>query len=366
MKSIETNILEEEDSQTKTSLIKQRTTTQKFISNSFLRLVVTKLIFYFIIFFIAISLAFLIPRLVPGNPLDYINQLGSTGLPPSYQEQIRTYMEQLFGLDQPIWVQYWRFLEAFFLHGDFGLSIDLDTPGQPVMDLILPTLPYTLMVAIPTLIITFFLGNLIGAWVGYNETKPRKVIYYIVLTMGAAPFYWFAYVLATIFITQLQLFPPLSTSVPNFAWDWAVLEQIFSHFWLPLILLIMVNTGGWSTGARSMMIYERGSGYILYSQKLGFKESKLRKYAYRNSLLPQFTGLNMNFNNIIGQTLILEVVLNWPGLGKVMIDAFSINDYAMIIGTFVIVIFIIVIGNFLIDISYGLLDPRIRIGGQEG
>ena len=364
MNSLEMNVIEDEDRQIKPSFDEEKTKFQKIISNSFLHLILRKFAFYFIVFFIAITLAFLIPRMVPGNPLDYLETL-SENLSEVHKAAIRARLEYLFGIDKPIWVQYGRFLEGFFLHFDFGVSINLDTPAVPVVDLILPRLPFTLMLAIPTLIVTFFLGNWIGAWVGYKETTPRKIVYYIVLIFSAVPFYWFAYVLTDIFVMRLGFFPHPYTSVPEWAWRWDVILSIMSKFWLPFILLILVNTGGWSTGARSMMIYERGSDYILYSQKLGFKESKLRKYAYRNSILPQFTGLNLSFNNIIGQTVVLEMVLHWPGIGLTMFSAFQINDYALIIGTFIVIIFVVVIGNFLIDISYGLLDPRIRIGGSE-
>ncbi|MBY9005719.1 MAG: ABC transporter permease [Candidatus Lokiarchaeota archaeon] len=361
MNSLEMNVIEEED--LKTSFLDEKTRAQKIVGNSFLRLILRKLVFYFLVFFIAITLAFLIPRLVPGSPLYYIRDL-SGSINPVDAAIIIAELEALFGLDLPLWNQYLIFLEQFFLHGNLGVSINLPTIAEPVFDLIAPRIPFTLMIVIPALIITFFVGNWVGAWVGYKETKPRKVVYYTFLIMGAAPFYWFAYVLTDIFVQYLHFFPPF-TSTPEFSFDLAVILEIMKHYWLPLILMVLVNIGGWSTGARSMMIYERGSGYILYSQKLGFKESKLRKYAYRNSILPQFTGLNLNFNNMIGQTIILEFVLFWPGLGSLMISAFTQGDYAMIMGTFIIIILVIVIGNFLIDLSYGLLDPRIRIGGSE-
>ena len=235
---------------------------------------------------------------------------------------------------------------------------------KPVTEIVGRALPFTLMLAFPTLILSFYIGNWIGAWVGYKENGGRKVVYWIVMILQAAPFYWLAYVFLDVLVLRWGLFP-WGESIPAMSWDWEVIQVIMSNFWFPFIVLVITNIGGWSSGARSLMVYEKGEGYILYSQKLGFKESKLRSYAYHNSILPQFTGINLRFNGLIGQSLVLERLFGWPGLGDMMIESSIQGDPAMIIGTFLVVILVIVIGNFIIDICYGIIDPRIRIGGGE-
>ena len=104
------------------------------------------------------------------------------------------------------------------------------------------------------------------------------------------------------------------------------------------------------------------SGYVRYGEQLGFKKRKLMSYTQRNAILPQLTGLNMVFNGIIGQTLVIEIVFGWPGLGLLLYNAVFNYDYPLIFGCFLVIIIIIVVGNFLIDILYGFIDPRIRTG----
>jgi peptide/nickel transport system permease protein len=111
-----------------------------------------------------------------------------------------------------------------------------------------------------------------------------------------------------------------------------------------------------------MVTHEMDAGYVRYGEQLGFTKGKLMSYTQRNAILPQLTGLNMVFNGLIGETLILEVVFGWPGLGLLLYEAVFNYDYPLIFGCFMIIIIIIVIGNFLIDILYGFVDPRIRTG----
>ena len=112
------------------------------------------------------------------------------------------------------------------------------------------------------------------------------------------------------------------------------------------------------------MSVEKGEDYLAYANKLGFRDNTIRKYAFRNSMLPQFTGLNLRFNGLIGATLITEVIFQFPGLGATMLQAFNNHDYNLIIGTFIVTILVVVVGNYLIDMCYVILDPRIRVGGK--
>jgi peptide/nickel transport system permease protein len=114
-----------------------------------------------------------------------------------------------------------------------------------------------------------------------------------------------------------------------------------------------------------MTLYELDAGYILYAKQLGFRKNKLMSYASRNAILPQFTGLNVNLNNLIGMTMIIEMVFRWDGVGLLALNAVRSRDYFLILGTFLITMVVVIIGNFLVDIAYGFLDPRIRTG-REG
>jgi peptide/nickel transport system permease protein len=333
---------------------------KKFISNSFLHMAIKKGIFYFVVFFIALTLAFLIPRLVPGNILEYIYQRPQ-GVPQEvWLEQIKE-LEEYLGLNYPLYIQYFNFLRTFFLEFDLGYSTLYHL--EPVINIIERTLPFTLMLVVPVLIITFYIGNWIGARAGYSGKKKDKISYYVFMILQTAPFFWMGYVFVDIFIVQLHWFPYGGT-VPPWSWDWNAISTIFSHFWLPFAVLILTNIGGWSTGAYSLMTFEKGEDYIAYANKLGFRDNTMRKYAFRNSMLPQFTGLNLRFNGLIGATLITEVIFQFPGLGATMLQAFNNHDYNLIIGLFLVTIIVVVLGNYIIDMSYAVLDPRIRVGGK--
>lgn len=362
MKLTEMGITEKKENKEQETLSKssEKSTIKKVISNSFLHMAIKKAIFYFVVFFIAISIAFLIPRLVPVNPLEYIYVRPPGTDPEAWQEHIKD-LEEYLGLNYPLHVQYANFLKSFFFEFDLGQS--MTRSFEPVVNIVLKALPYTLMLVVPALVLSFFIGNGIGARTGYTQSKKDKVFYYIFLVLQVAPFFWMGYVLLDVFVLELNWFP-WGRSVPPWAWDWGVISTIFDHYWLPLVVLLMTTIGGWATGAHALMVYEKAEDYISYGRKLGFRDNTLRKYAYRNSMLPQFTGLNLRFNELIGATMITEIIFRFPGLGYTMIQAFVALDYALILGTFIVTILVVVIGNYMIDMCYGILDPRIRVGGK--
>ena len=340
---------------------------KSFVTNSYLKFIVKKAIFYFIVFFVAISLAFLIPRLIPGDPLDVIySPPPGVDDPASWHERAAE-LEAYYGLDQPLIIQYFQFLKNFFT-GNLGQSYKQHP--RSVIDIIDDYLYYTLALIIPVVIVTFIIGNWIGARTGFEKGWKNRIGYYVSIFLQSAPFFWFAYLFLAIFSIELDIFPwgeyppgiDFSQDFPSLMMN---IQKLLGYYWNPFFVMVICFSGGWATGMRSMMVSERDSDYILYCEKLGFKKRKMRRYAMRNCLLPQLTGLNLRFNEILGATLIIEVVFLWPGLGSLMVEAFIDNDYNLIIGTFLVTILIIVIGNFLIDILYGIVDPRIRIGGAK-
>jgi peptide/nickel transport system permease protein len=129
--------------------------------------------------------------------------------------------------------------------------------------------------------------------------------------------------------------------------------------------LFIIYVGGWAAGTRSEIIRERGSGHMLDSEQLGFRKSKLMSYAQKNTMLPQFSSLNLLFNALIGETVILEIVFGWPGIGRIMFDAVLSNDYTLVFGGLLVIMVVVILGNFLIDIVYGFIDPRIRTGHSD-
>jgi peptide/nickel transport system permease protein len=138
------------------------------------------------------------------------------------------------------------------------------------------------------------------------------------------------------------------------------------HYILPFLSLLGVGIGGWAIGMRAMMVYEMESDYMQYSKQLGFSRVKLRSYAARNAILPNFTWIPVALSSLISQTLLVEIVFRYPGIGSLMYSAVFAADYPLIEASFVIIILIVLVGNFLSDLLYGVIDPRIATGYVGG
>jgi peptide/nickel transport system permease protein len=334
----------------------------KLFRHPFLKFVVKKGIWYLIIAFIAFNLVFFIPRLKGEDPVEQMITTITPGEENRLKEQIST-LKEYYGTGKPIEQQYVNFWSKLF-SGDLGVSIAtrFGYAGTPVSEIVLEALPYTLALVVPVLFVSFFLGNWIGARAAYIKTKRSEAVYFASVLGNVIPYMWFAMVLAFIFSWNLKIFP-LSGTFTHFPTPglFSILDGLH-HYLLPFFSLLVVCTGGWATGMRSMTLYELDGGYILYSRQLGFKDKRLISYAKRNALLPQFTGLNINLNNLISQTMVVEIVFGWKGLGLVGYNAAMSNDWTLLAGTFIVTAIVVILGNFLVDITYAYLDPRIRTG----
>jgi peptide/nickel transport system permease protein len=321
---------------------------------------VRKLIIYVLTFFIAATIDWLLPRMVPGNPVSLL--LAKMNLQPqTYNATYNLYMKA-FGFNRPWWDQYLNFWRAL-LHGNLGVSI-YDFP-KPVTSVIADYVLFTLALLIPAILLAYFAGNKVGAMAARRKSLDNTVLPVgYLLTATAYP--WLALLLAFLLAAGgIGHFFPISGGfsyglIPS--WDWPFIWSLVTHWFLPFLTLFLVAFGGWAIGMRNLIIYELESDYTHYLEALGAPSRLVRRYAYRNAMLPQLTGLALQLGVIVGGAVVTEVTFAYPGLVYLIFQAVGNDDYFLLQGIFMFIIVGVLIANFIIDIIYVLVDPRTRVG----
>ncbi len=321
-----------------------------------------KLIIYLFTFFVAVTIDWLIPRFMPGNPVDLL--ISRAGLRGNAVSQMYTYYMEAFGLNLPIWKQYLNFWVAIF-HGDLGTSIFLFP--TPVTKVIANALPYDIALLIPSILASWFAGNKFGAFAARSKRLDNTLLP-LGYILTATPYMWLGILIAWFFGIILQVFPiagGYSFSMrPNlsFLFIWS----LFQHWFLPCLSLFIVQFGGWAIGMRNLIIYELEADYSHFLEALGAPKSLIRKYAFNNAMLPQLSGLALQLGVIVTGALATEVVFSYPGIGYLILQAIHNEDYFLLQGCFLYVVIGVLLANFIIDIVYVMVDPRTRTGMQGG
>jgi peptide/nickel transport system permease protein len=324
------------------------------------RYLARKIAIYLVTFFVAVTIDWAIPRLMPGNPIDGL--IARIQADPAASEELHGFFTESFGLDRPLWQQYLDFWRGL-LHGDLGPSITY--VGSSVSELIMRAVPYTLALLIPAIVLSYIAGNRVGAM-----AARRKVLDNTVLPVGyvltATPYMWLALVLAYFLAATFAIFP--ISGAYDFslqpAWSWEFTQSFLEHWFLPFLSLFLVSFGGWAIGMRNLIIYELESDYANYMQSLGAPERLVRKYAYGNAVLPQMSGLALALGAVVGGALVTEIVFGYPGIGTLTYAAIGTSDYFLLQGIFLFIIVGVLIANFVVDIAYVIVDPRTRTGIQ--
>ena len=321
-----------------------------------------KLFVYVLTFIVAATIDWLIPRFMPGNPVQSL--LSRSHVTPEALPSLQAYYENLFGLDRPILQQYANFWVAL-AHGDLGRSVYLS--GSPVTQVIMGAVPYTLALLIPAILLSYWAGNKFGAIAARRRLLDNAVLP-IGYVLTATPYMWLAIVIAWVLGTIVGIFPisgGYSYSLePSLTWTF--ISSLLSHWIMPFMSLFLVQFGGWAIGMRNLIIYELDADYSRYLTSLGAPSKLVRRYAYRNALLPQVTGLALSLGVVVAGALVTEIVFAYPGLGKLLLAAVQNEDYFLLQGIFLFVIVGVLVANFLVDIAYVLIDPRTRVGMRGG
>lgn len=310
----------------------------------------------------AATLNFFIPKITPRNPLrEKLMQDASRGgyIPPGFSEMVKAY-EVKFGLDQPLWKQYLTYMSDM-AHLNLGYSI-ANFP-RTVNELIGEALPWTLGLLTVTTALAFLVGTGLGALIAWPRA-PGFLRFLIppLLTLSAVPFFLLGLILIYFVAFRWKMLPigggHSIGMVPGFRLDYIL--DILKHAILPALSIILATTGGWAIGMRGMMVTVQGEDYMTFAEAKGLKNLRVfYKYAVRNAILPQVTGLALSFSYIVSGSVLVELVFGFPGIGTLLARAIAQLDYFMIYGIVFILIVAIGIAMFIMDMIYPLLDPRI-------
>lgn len=317
---------------------------------------------FLLIVWLATSVNFLLPRLSSTNPIR--ERLLEQALQGGYVQQGMNEMvaeyERKFGLDRPVWEQYLIYLRDV-LQLDFNYSIS--NYPRTVVSMMLEALPWTIILLTMTTLLSFAIGTLLGAFLGWPRA-PRWLHFLMppLMALSAIPFFVMGLVLIYLFTFQVNLLPLFGGYSPGnqVAFTWAFIKDAAFHAILPSLSIILVAVGGWMLGMRAMMITTQGEDYVTFADAKGLKPRTLfLRYAIRNALLPQATALALVLGHVTSGAVLVEVIFGYPGIGNVLYNAIRQSDYYLVQGIIIGVIVTLGIATFILDLIYPLLDPRI-------
>lgn len=329
------------------------TTFQKYILN--------KLGWYVAAFLAAALLNFFLPRLIPGNPVDVIVGQMSQGGVSSGEARKKTYETFMkeFGLDKPVIAQFGTYLYNL-VRGDFGTSFG-NYPAK-VSSLIASSLPWTIALQLPAVLIGWIVGNILGVLAAYRGGNFDRVAFVGSLALSNLPYYCLAILLLYVFSVAIPIFPSFGGynpgQTPQFSLNFIL--DVIRHYTLPFLSIVLVLIGGQAVGMRSMAIYELSADYVSFERNLGVGDGRIVSSIFRNAVLPQVTGLALALGSLVGGALITEVVFSYPGIGTTLFTAIRQSDYPVIQAITMLITIGVLGANFLVDLTYGLIDPRIR------
>lgn len=311
---------------------------------------------YLAVLAVALSLNFLLPRVAPGEPIDFM--LGEDALAIMTDAEVDQVMRE-FGLDKPWWAQFGDYVTGVF-SGDLGTSVSY---GMPVWDIVFDRLPWTLLLMGWALAISAFLGSALGVlaarWRGGAFDVGSLVA---IIFVGSAPPFWVAMLLITLFAANLGWLPSFGAApLAAFPGSWEWYQGVAVRLIMPVTALALVQTANILLTARSAMQIAMGQDYVTFARAKGAAEARVfRKHAFRNALLPIYTNVMIGIGNLVGGALVIETVFAYPGIGSLIVEGVGSRDYNLLQGVFLLATLGVVLANLIADLGYPLLDPRAR------
>ncbi len=321
-----------------------------------MRLIGRRLALYALTLWVAITVNFLLPHFMPGNPIQtMIGQIQGQVTP----QEIRAIRLSFGGgLNQPLLSQYFTYLGQL-LHGNLGVSLTL---GAPVSSILKSSVPWTIGLIGVSTILSFLLGTFTGAMLGWRRGSRLDSLIPTATFFQAVPYFFLATVMQLVFALNFHLFPALNSYSANLqpGWTWAFVASVLRYGQLPLISIVLASVAGWMLGMRNMMITMVAEDFVLMSIAMGLPKRKVIMAAARNAVLPSIANLSLAIGLVISGALLVELVFNYPGVGDLLLNAVQSQDYPLIQGIFLCITLAVLAANLLADVVYLALDPRTR------
>lgn len=327
-----------------------------------MRFLIRRVVFYLITAWAAITMNFLIPRLMPGNPVEVLLARFQGRLSPLATKALL----QLFGLNQhqSLLTQYGQYWSQLF-RGNLGTSFTYFP--TPVLHVIAQSLPWTAVLIGLTTIISFVLGTVLGTVIGWRRGSSwLESLIPVTTFFSAIPYFWLALICVFVFSAHLNWFPLSGGYSANTSpgLSGGFIGSAVYHGLLPAVTIVVSSVAGWILGQRNMMVTTLAEDYVVMAEAKGLRDRRVMvAYAARNAILPQMASFAMSLGFVVSGAILVEIVFSYPGIGYVLYQAVSNEDFPLMQGIFLVITLAVLVANFLADLSYAVLDPRTR---QEG
>lgn len=327
-----------------------------------MRFYLQKIGFYVVALWAAVTINFIIPRLMPGNPVDVIiSKMGAAG--QAVTPQTRHALEvTLGGGGGNLFQQYGQYL-VNLVHGNLGVSL-VDYPAK-VTTIIAQALPWTIALVGLATIISFVFGVGLGMFAGWKRGSWLDNLIPVTTMFQAVPYFWLALILVLLLTRVVSWFPYAggydvnSGLLPGFSLQF-IGSAVYYGF-LPALTIVISSVGGWMLGMRNMMVSTLSEDYIVTAEAKGLRPSRVRMtYAARNAVLPSLSGFAISLGFVVAGSIVTETVFSYPGIGQLLLEAVSNNDYQLMQGVFLVISLSVLAANLVVDVLYGLIDPRTR------
>ena len=319
--------------------------------------ILRRLVFYLVAAWVALTINFFIPRLIPGNAVQNVMAKFPNLQPSAYKA-----LEALLGVGHPasLWSQYVSYLDEIF-HFNFGT--DVSQYPASVSSLLVQTLPWTITLVGTATVIAFLIGTALGIVAGWRHGGSLDRVLPGLMFLQAIPYFFFALILVELLAIKTQVFPTgqgySDGLIPG--WHWDFISSAVYHSVLPALTIVLTSIAGWMLQMRNVMITTVGEDYVIAAQAKGLPNRRvIYTYAARNALLPQLQGFGLAVGFVVSGAIVMEIVFGYPGIGLLLLNAVTSKDYPLMQAIFLVITFAVLLANLVVDMIIVVADPRAR------